>query len=212
VRLRQHVNPLLAYFEQFRGERPDLAGKLVEAEIGCAEAQFLFERAAVDPTRAYVGLEIREELVHLVNRRARAARVPVHAVFCQAQLHMHEVFADGSVDRVYLNFPDPWFKVKHRVRRMIDRRLALAIHRALRDGGEVFIQSDVWEVALDAMEVFERLPERYATVAGEWSFWREGNPYGARSWREQNAEETGLPIWRMRYAALPAAATAPSAR
>jgi tRNA (guanine-N7-)-methyltransferase len=195
------VNPTLVYFDAFRGERPALVpGRPVEVEVGCAEAQFLFERAAIDPGRTYVGLEIREELVHLVNRRARAAGAPVHAVFCQAQLHMGEVLPAGSVARVYLNFPDPWFKVRHRVRRMIDRRLALAIHAALAPDGEVFVQSDVWEVALDAMEVFERLPDRYTNRAGEWTFWKDGNPYGARSWREQNAEETGLPIWRIRYA------------
>lgn len=200
MRIRQHVNPLLAHFEQFRGERPPLPeGRPIEVEIGCAEAQFLFERAAVEPDRTYVGLEIREELVHAVNRRARAAGVPVHAVFCQAQLHLPAVFGDRALDRVFLNFPDPWFKQRHRVRRMIDRRLAIAIAAALRPGGDVFVQSDVWEVALDAMDVFERLPERYRNAAGEWSFWRGGNPYGARSWREQNAEETGLPIWRIRY-------------
>jgi tRNA (guanine-N7-)-methyltransferase len=200
VRVRQHVNPLLVHFDRFRGDRPSLpADRPIEVEIGCADAQFLFERAVADPTRAYIGLEIREELVHQVNRRARTARVPVHAVFCQAQLHMAEVFPPATIDRVYLNFPDPWFKPSHRGRRMIDRKLAVGIHAAMRSGGEVFVQSDVWEVALDAMDVFERLPDRFTNLGGEWSFWRDGNPYGARSWREQNAEETGLPIWRMRY-------------
>jgi tRNA (guanine-N7-)-methyltransferase len=200
VRLRQHVNPLAAHFDRFRGTRPELpADRPIEVEVGCAEAQFLFERAAIDPARVYVGLEIRAELVHLVNRRAKAAGAPVHAVFCQAQLHVGEIFPPGTIDRVYLNFPDPWFKARHRVRRMIDRKLVVALHAAMRPGAEVFVQSDVWEVALDAMDVFECLPDRYANLAGEWSFWRDGNPYGARSWREQNAEATGLPIWRIRY-------------
>ena len=63
------------------------------------------------------------------------------------------------------------------------------------------MQSDVWDIALDAMSTFER-DERFANVAGEWTFWRGGNPYGVRSWREQNAEETGLPIWRILLPAL----------
>ena len=66
MRIRQHVNPTLLHFETFRGERPPLDGRLVELEIGCADAQFLFERAAVDPSRLYVGLEIREDLTKLV--------------------------------------------------------------------------------------------------------------------------------------------------
>ena len=198
MRIRQHVNPKQLHFERFRGERPPLDGRLIELEIGCAEAQFLFERAAVDPSRLYVGLEIREELVELVNRKARGAGAPVHAVFCQAQLHMREIFPAGSVERVYVNFPDPWFKRKHHDRRMVDEALAEGIAHAARAGADVFVQSDVWAIALDAMSTFER-DERFENVAGSWTFWRDGNPYGVRSWREQNAEETGLPIWRMLY-------------
>lgn len=198
MRIRQHVNPHQAHFAQFRGERPPLDHRLVEVEIGCADAQFLFERAARDPSRLYVGLEIREELTLIVNRRARAEAVPVHAVFCQAQLHMKEVFTAGAVERIYVNFPDPWFKKRHHERRMVDDALGEQIAHALRPGGELFVQSDVWDIALDGMATFDG-DDRFVNMAGEWSFWKHGNPYGVRSWREQNAEETGLPIWRMRY-------------
>ena len=69
MRVRQHVNPLHVQFATFRGAVPELEpGRPVEVEIGCAEAQFLFERAAQEPDRTYLGLEIREELVHWVNR------------------------------------------------------------------------------------------------------------------------------------------------
>ena len=198
MRIRQHVNPNQLHFARFRGDRPALDGRLVELEIGCADAQFLFERAALDGSRQYVGLEIREDLVKQVNRRARTLAVPVHAVFCQAQLHMTEIFPAGSVERVYVNFPDPWFKRRHHDRRMVDEALAAGIASVARSGAEIFVQSDVWDIALDAMATFER-DDRFANLAGEWTFWRQGNPYGVRSWREQNAEQTGLPIWRIRY-------------
>ena len=198
MRIRQHVNPNQLHFTRFRGERPPLDGREVEVEVGCAEAQFLFERAAADPSRLYVGLEIREELVHLVNQRARADAAPVHAVFCQAQLHMAEIFAPSSLTRVFINFPDPWFKRRHHDRRMVDAVLAAQVAHTVRKGGEVFIQTDVWEIALDALATFEP-DDRFENAAGEWSFWRAGNPYGVRSWREQNAEETGLAIWRLIY-------------
>jgi tRNA (guanine-N7-)-methyltransferase len=198
VRIRQHVNPNQVHFAQFRGVRPVLDGRPVELEVGCADAQFLFERAARDPARQYIGLEIREDLVNQVNRRARALGAPVQAVFCQAQLHMTDLFAAASVDRVYVNFPDPWFKRRHHGRRMVDAALADGIARVARPGAELFVQSDVWDIALDAMATFER-DERFVNLAGEWTFWRAGNPYGARSWREQNAEQTGLAIWRIWY-------------
>ncbi|MCA9676286.1 MAG: tRNA (guanosine(46)-N7)-methyltransferase TrmB [Kofleriaceae bacterium] len=200
MRIRQHVNPLSPGYEVFRGLRPRLEpGRPVELEVGCADAQFLFERAAVDPDRHYVGVEIREDLVDLVNERARDEGVPVHAVFCQAQLHLPEIFAPASVDRVYVNFPDPWFKRRHHKRRMVDAALAVGLAHVARPGADVFFQSDVWDIALDAMETFERADDAFVNQAGEWTFWRRGNPYGVRSWREANAEATGLPIWRILY-------------
>jgi tRNA (guanine-N7-)-methyltransferase len=199
VRIRQHVNPLEVFFQKFRGARPSLdPARELEVEVGCADAQFLFERAVKDPDRAYVGLEIREDFVELVNKRARASGAPVCAVFCQAQLHIDEIFGDAKASRIYINFPDPWFKRAHRERRMVDPTLIAAVAKLARPGAELFVQSDVWEIALDAMSAIES-DGNFANVAGEWSFWRGGNPYGVRSWREQNAEETGLPIWRIWY-------------
>jgi tRNA (guanine-N7-)-methyltransferase len=199
VRIRQHVNPLGLHYEQFKGVRPHFEpGRPIEVEIGCAEAQFLFERAAQDPSRTYVGLEIRDELVDHVNRLARERGAPVHAVFCQAQLHIDEIFNGTQVDRVYVNFPDPWFKRRHHARRMVDATLAEGIVRILKPGGELFVQTDVWDIALDALVAFE---PRFTNVAGEWTFWKQGNPYNVRSWREQNAEETGLTVWRLMYRA-----------
>lgn len=199
MRVRQHVNPNALHFEAFRGRVPAIpAGAELEVEIGCADAQFLFERAAQDASRIYVGLEIREDFIALIEKKARQDKLPVHGVFCHAQLHMSEIFPAGRVDRVYINFPDPWFKRKHHDRRMIDETLAAAVAEAARPGAEIFVQTDVWDLAIDALSVFER-DGRFTNTAGEWTFWRHGNPYGVRSWREANAEEHGLPIWRMMF-------------
>ncbi len=199
MRIRQHVNPLDAFFETFRGTKPTLdPARELEVEIGCADAQFLFERAMLEPARHYVGLEIREDLVAWVNRKARRTSAPVEAVFCQAQLHTKMIFEGGAAARVYVNFPDPWFKRRHHERRMVDRVLAEQIAYLLESGGELFVQTDVWDIAVDALSAFDG-DDRFTNLAGEWTFWKNGNPYGVRSWREQNAEETGLPVWRILY-------------
>jgi tRNA (guanine-N7-)-methyltransferase len=201
MRIRQHVNPNDAFFETFRGVRPELdPGRELEVEIGCADAQFLFERAAQDKSRQCVGLEIREDLVEYVQKKAKKLALPVQAVFCHAQLHTKIVFDEGAANRVFVNFPDPWFKRRHHDRRMVDGLLAEQIAYVLRSGGELFVQTDVWDIAVDALESFDGdRRERFENLGGEWSFWKEPNPYGVRSWREQNAEETGLPIWRLLY-------------
>ena len=149
MRIRQHANPTRTYYETFRGVRPRFEpGRPIEVEVGCADAQFLFERAAQDPTRHYVGLEIRDELVDWVNKKAAATGAPVVAVFCHAQKHLAEVFAPASIARVYVNFPDPWFKRRHAERRMVDDELVTGLASRLAPGADVFMQTDGWDLAL----------------------------------------------------------------
>lgn len=53
---------------------------------------------------------------------------------------------------------------------MIDEALAEGIATVSRPGAEVFEQSDVWDISLDAMSTFER-DGRFVNFAGEWTFW-----------------------------------------
>ena len=199
MRIRQHVNPLKSDFLVPRGLRIEPPpGREVEVEIGCAEAWFLFDRVRADRRRWAVGLEIRRELVEPVNARARELGLPVHAVFCHANIDLPGMFRPGTVARFFVNFPDPWFKKRHHKRRLLDEAVVSACVAALRPGGELFFQSDVWELALEAMAALEAEP-RLANAAGPWSFWRDANPYGARSRREVACAEEGLPVWRILY-------------
>jgi len=200
MRLRQHVNPLGSTFAELRGTAPQIpAGRTLEIEVGCAEADFLFARAAAAPDGFYLGFEIRQGMVDLVNRRAAASAAPVAAVFCNANLHLRRLLPERRVARVFLNFPDPWFKMRPRKRRMIDDGLVRDLHRACEPGAEVFVQTDVWSVALDAMAVFERHDADFTNQQEPWSFWKQGNLYGARSGRERAVEAQNLPVWRLLY-------------
>ena len=67
--------------------------------------------------------------------------------------------------------------------------LVEVLHRKLRAGGELFFQSDVFDLALDAMAVLEDASDRFANVGGPWSFARD-NQYGAKSLREVRCEDT----------------------
>ena len=200
-RIRHHVNPLRLDFYATGAQRVELpADRPVEVELGCADARWLFERAAADPNLALVGVEIREELVKLVQRRVRASGLDhrLRVVYANINQDLDTLFAGGSVARFVINFPDPWFKQRQRKRRLMTDELVRDLWRKLRAGGEVFFQSDVWDLALDAMDVLERADDAFENVRGPWSFLGK-NPYGVRSKREANCQEEGRAIWRMLY-------------
>ena len=200
MRVRHHVNPFVLEQKSARLAPLELpAGRPVEVEIGCADAEFLFARAGAEPNGVHVGLEIPREWVDWVNRKAVREDRSVRAVLAHANVSVPILFPRGSVARFFVNFPDPWFKRWQKKRRLVDDRLVLGLHAALTPGGDVFFQSDVWNLALDALAVFENHADKLENLAGPWSFWHGGNPYEARSRRERRCEADGKVIWRMRY-------------
>jgi tRNA (guanine-N7-)-methyltransferase len=203
-RIRHHVNPLRSDFLERRAEPLALPPPPtpIDVELGCADARFLFELAPQFPERHHLGLEIREPLVEEVNEKARALGLAnLEARFAHINIDLETLFPDGRLARVFINFPDPWFKRRHKKRRLVTPELVEVIHRKLGDGGELFFQSDVWDLALDALAVIEAAPTLFENVAGPWSFLRE-NPYSAKSLREVRCEERGMRIWRMLYRRL----------
>jgi len=201
VRIRHHVNPLrqkLLHIAPGALRLPPEAPLALEVELGCADAQFLFELARRDPNTSYLGIEIRRPLVDDVNQRAAAeGLVHLRAVFAHINIDLQALLGGYKVRRFFINFPDPWFKRAQKKRRLLTPELAELLAALLAPDGELFFQSDVWDLALDAMAVLETTPS-LVNVAGEWSFVRQ-NPYAARSQREDRVQARGLPVWRLLY-------------
>lgn len=200
-RIRQHVNPLksdLLEIDVAPVETPP--GCRLEVELGSAEAHFLMDLARSDPTARFVGIEIRREVVERANRACLAAGLAnVTSVFANMSVDLPHLFAPGSVHRFHLNFPDPWWKSRQQKRRVVSGALADDIHQALAPGGEIFVETDIFDIALEAMAVLEaEAPRRFVNALVSWSFLPR-NPFDARSRRERQCEAEGAKIWRLLY-------------
>lgn len=188
------------------GDEVDLrslgTGSWIELEIGPGpKAGFLVERAQAAPEALLVGLEIRrkwatvgDERLAKIGARARAR------VFCEdARFALPRLRPDASVRRVFLHFPDPWWKKRHQKRLVMGDAFLEQIARLLEPGGELFIQTDVGERA----ELYANMVAAHAAFvpAGdvEGSPTLAESPYGARSPREHRAIADGLPVYRMRW-------------
>lgn len=221
--MRQHVNPLARrwsqplalpdewYSQVFRDPSLPLV-----VDLGVAKGRFLAKLAAVDSTRNFLGLEIREPLVHQANRvAADAGRSNLFYLACNANVSLARVLADapaGVLRDVYVQFCDPWFKKRHAKRRMVNPPLVEEIFRALSRAAEdgdcekqrVFIQSDVEEVAIEMRDFFDehsgfrRLgeTERLACVDNGWL---SENPVGTPTEREIAVLKKGGKVYRALY-------------
>jgi len=199
-RVRQHVNPLKSDLLEI-ADVPRIeasAGCAIEVELGAAEAHFLIDRALADRETLFVGVEIRRDLIEIANAGFIQAGVAnARSVFANMSVDMPRLFAAGSVRRFFLNFPDPWFKSRQHKRRVIGPPLIAEVGRALAPGGELYVMTDIFALALEAMAALET-SELFESARGPWSF-AQDNPYGAKSRRERQCEGEGARVWRLLY-------------
>jgi tRNA (guanine-N7-)-methyltransferase len=180
-------------------------GEWVELEIGPGRGWFLVERAAAAPSAALVGLEIRRKWASIVDRRLAERGLAVRArVFAEDARHaLPRLGPDASVRRVYLHFPDPWWKKRHTKRLVMGDVFLDQVARLLEPLGELFVQTDVEDRAAQYATRIG-LDARFVP-AGD----APGSPelvdhgYVARSPRERRAIADGLPVHRMRWTRAP---------
>jgi tRNA (guanine-N7-)-methyltransferase len=106
---------------------------------------------------------------------------------------------DGAFRRIYVNFPDPWWKKRHQKRLVVAAGLLDPLARVLAPRGELFIQTDVEDRA-QQYEALLAMDARFCTAGDAPGSARlQDNPYGARSPRERRALADGLPIVRLGF-------------
>ena len=167
----------------------------IELDIGFGRGLSLFERAAAAPGSRIIGIEVKTKLAYKVDQRLRKHDLRNVKVLCgDAREILKRAEPSGSVRRVSLHFPDPWWKKRHDKRRVIGDALLTELGRLMAPGAELFIQTDVEHRAEQYVAELRERPE--LSLASESGYVDE-NPFGARSNRERRAIEDGLPVWRI---------------
>src|SRR6201999_2159512 len=151
----------------------------VELELGPGRGRFVFERLAADPTLRFVGLEIRRKWATIVDRRLAASEHAGRArVFAEDARDVLPRFVAASIARVFVHFPDPWWKKRHQKRRLVGAPVLGELARLLRPGGELFIQPVVEERAAAYEALCDAFPGLTPVAGGPRI---QENPFGARS-------------------------------
>lgn len=116
--------------------------KEVFLELGCGKGRFTAETAAQNPQALYIAVERVPDAMVIAMERVCAQEL--HNVFFVdgdvAQLPLF--FAPGEVDRIYINFCDPWPKSNQKKRRLTHGNFLQLYRRVLPMGGEIHFKSD----------------------------------------------------------------------
>lgn len=126
-------------------------GGRAEVEIGFGNGEATVRYARSHPETRIFGIEVSRACVLRCARRA-AGLENLRLIPGDARVLLRELFRDGALDRVVMNFPCPWPKRRHARRRVTARDFADGLAAVLREGGVFELVTDDWPYALEALE------------------------------------------------------------
>ncbi|APF41360.1 tRNA (guanosine(46)-N7)-methyltransferase TrmB [Neomicrococcus aestuarii] len=128
-------------------------------EVGSGLGEAMVARAAEEPERNFLAVEVyRPGLAQLMLKAGTAGLTNVRCVQANAP-EVFDVLDDGSVDEVWVFFPDPWHKARHNKRRLVNDAFAARVARVLRPGGLWRLATDWDEYADQMLEVLTNSPD-----------------------------------------------------
>lgn len=111
-------------------------------EIGCGKGRFTIETAQQNPQALYLAIERVPDAMIIAMERAREQEVQ-HLFFIDEDARaLADIFAAGEVDRIYINFCDPWPSHKHARRRLTHVDFLRMYHQILKPDGEIHFKTD----------------------------------------------------------------------
>ncbi len=127
----------------------------VHIEIGMGKGRFLMDMAALNPDINYVGIEKYSSVLLRAIQKQEQLLLP-NIIFIRMDAeNIADVFAPSEVDKIYLNFSDPWPKDRHAKRRLPSREFLGRYDKILVPTGVVEFKTDnkdLFQFALDEVE------------------------------------------------------------
>lgn len=167
----------------------------VELEVGSGKGLFLQSAATEHPESFFVGIELAVKFANrAAERLANSKLTNTKMLRGDAQAFLRDTVPDNSISRFHVYFPDPWWRNKHKKRRVLNDQAILDIQRGLIPGGEFHFWTDVLDYyelicgqVMDATALLgpRFIPERTAS---------HGMDYTTHF--ERRARLNGQPIYR----------------
>ena len=181
----------------FRGHWKDAFGNdnPIYLEIGCGKGQFLSGNSLRYPDVNFIGIERDETVIATAARRLSESQKNLRLVNANV-VDLLDFFTPGEIDRLYINFCDPWPRKKWAKRRLSHRLFLGKYAELLGEHGEIFFKTDnrlLFEFSLNEFCATDwRLSK--ITLDLHHSEWAEDN---ITTEYEEKFSSMGMPIYRL---------------
>jgi tRNA (guanine-N7-)-methyltransferase len=174
----------------------------LEIEVGSGKGLFMSRVCVDQPDRMFLGIEVRRRYAQYAAARLARAHVDNGKMICGDALRIfRERIEDETVAAVHVYFPDPWWKSRHRKRRVMTDEFVKDVQRVLQPGGVLHFWTDVEEYYQETLELLAnettlvgpRVPEEQAAE----------HDLDYRTHFERRMRLHGEPVYRSEYTKRP---------
>ena len=120
----------------FENENP------IQVEVGMGKGKFLLELAKKNPDRNFVGVERYSTVLLKAIQKQEDLQLPNICFLRVDAEQLGDIFEKGEVEKIYLNFSDPWPKDRHAKRRLTSSRFMAVYDQILKSDGTVEFKTD----------------------------------------------------------------------
>ena len=130
--------------ESLKGKWREFWGndKEIHIEVGMGKGKFMMGMAKAHPDINYIGIEMYSSVLYRAVQKLELEPLENLRYILLDAKDIANVFEKGEVDRIYLNFSDPWPKDRHAKRRLPSRQFLARFDQILKEGGVIEFKTD----------------------------------------------------------------------
>ena len=163
-------------------------------ELGTGKGDFICHMAEINPQINFVGLEMEAEVVLKAARKIQEKNLPNVKIIVFNVNNVEEIFAENEIDRLYINFCDPWPKKKHAKRRLTFITFLQKYQKILKPNGEIHFKTDNRALFDFSLEQFALANFKVSEIS--YDLHANEPPENVRTEYENRFSAAGVPINR----------------
>ena len=142
----------------------------LEVEVGSGKGLFMATMGTACPERNFLGIEVSKKYARYSAANLAVRRLPNAKMMQGDALPVfRELLPTAGVAAVHVYFPDPWWKARHKKRRVVNERLIEDVVRVLLPGGQLHFWTDVEEYYQTSLALIEQFPALRGPLRSNWS-------------------------------------------
>ncbi len=143
-KIKKYSHIIIENPEEYKGKWHELFNNNnpIHLEIGMGKGKFIKTYAQTNPNINYIGCELSNSIIYKAGKQVDELKLDNLKMINIDALKLGDVFEDGEIDKIYLNFSDPWPKSRHEKRRLTSASFINVYKKIIKKDGEIEFKTD----------------------------------------------------------------------